>query len=108
MDVCDIRGAVLDVITEEVLSGDEDHDGDSKTGLSTEPFVVVSQRRKTVASTFQRFSVDTNESLSFEACVTSDEEEPVSPTSDEHDNVFDEDGDEVRGRYLGGAFNTLC
>ncbi|XP_046897949.1 fibronectin type III and SPRY domain-containing protein 2 [Hypomesus transpacificus] len=94
MDVCDIRGAVLDVITEEVLSGDEDHDGDSKTGLSTEPFVVVSQRRKTVASTFQRFSVDTNESLSFEACVTSDEEEPVSPTSDEHDNVFDEDGDE--------------
>ena len=88
---------MLDVITEEVLSGDEDLEGD----VSPEPFVVVSQRPKPAASTFQRFSVDTNESLSFEAYVTSDEEEPVSPTSDEHDNVFDEQEDVVRVRQLG-------
>ncbi|XP_071389706.1 fibronectin type III and SPRY domain-containing protein 2 [Centroberyx affinis] len=90
MDLYDIRGGRLDVITEEALSGDE-HQELNRGFTSMEPFASVSDRGGKATrdvSTFQRFSVDTNESLHFEPC----EDEAPSPTGaeDGHDDVFEE------------------
>ncbi|XP_030649128.1 fibronectin type III and SPRY domain-containing protein 2 [Chanos chanos] len=79
MDLYEIRGR-LDVIAEEIaLSEDEDPapvDEGSKE-VSKEPFVLVTKKQPDPpASTFQRFSVGTNESLTFEPYVPSDEDEP--------------------------------
>ncbi|XP_026175848.1 fibronectin type III and SPRY domain-containing protein 2 [Mastacembelus armatus] len=70
MDLYEIRGGRLDVIAEEAEHQDRE--------LTTmEPHDMVSDRgrgRPCEASTFQRFSVDTNESLRFEPC------EDISPS----------------------------
>lgn len=47
------------------------------------------------ASTFQRFSVDTNESLLFEPCVTSDEDEPKQPRQQSGKTAYDDEVFEV-------------
>ena len=93
MDLCEIRGGRLDVITEEA-----EHQELLSRGSSTmDPHCVASDRGRRAArdiSTFQRFSVDTNESLQFEPC-----EDSPSPTGAEDglddDDVFKEGETEV-------------
>ncbi|GAA6218853.1 fibronectin type III and SPRY domain-containing protein 2 isoform X1 [Lates japonicus] len=92
MDLYEIRGGRLDVIAEEA-----DHQELSRESTTMEPYSVVSDREGRAArdvSTFQRFSVNTNESLRFEPC----EESPPPPTGAEDghddDDVFKEGGTE--------------
>lgn len=76
MDLYEVyTGSRLDVITEEVLSGDEEHGEEHQEEVkeeevnrdlpTKEAFVVVSERTETreLSSTSQRFSTDTNDSL---------------------------------------------
>ncbi|KAM7015262.1 fibronectin type III and SPRY domain-containing protein 2 isoform 1-T2 [Tautogolabrus adspersus] len=93
MDLFEIRGGTLDVIAEEA-----EHQDLSRESTTLESFNVTSDRGGRTTrdvSTFQRFSVDTNESLHFEAC----EEIPPSPTGAEdgndEDDVFKEEGTET-------------
>ncbi|XP_070765368.1 fibronectin type III and SPRY domain-containing protein 2 [Enoplosus armatus] len=88
MDLYEIRGGILDVIAEEA-----EHQELSRESTTMEPYNVVSDRGGRATrdvSTFQRFSVDTNESLHFEPC----EDSPPSPTGAEdghdEDDVFKE------------------
>ncbi|XP_036819282.1 fibronectin type III and SPRY domain-containing protein 2 isoform X2 [Oncorhynchus mykiss] len=106
MDLYEVfTGSRLDVITEEVLSGDEERGEEHQEEVkeeevnrdlpTKEAFVVVSERTETreLSSTFQRFSTDTNDSLRFEAYVpSSDEDGTPSPDSSalKHDDVFEE------------------
>ncbi|AWP01341.1 putative fibronectin type III and SPRY domain-containing protein 2 [Scophthalmus maximus] len=91
MDLFEIRGGGgggLDVISEEA-----EHQ-ESRELKAMDPYNVASDRGRGAArdvSTFQRFSVDTNESLRFEPC----EDSPPSPTGaedgyDDDDDVFKE------------------
>lgn len=90
MDLYEIRGGRLDVITEET-----EHQ-EFGTGLTTmEPYKVVSDRRGRAthdAPNLQKFSGDTNESRRFE-------DSPSSPAEagDGHgdDDVFKEEETEV-------------
>ncbi|XP_051236592.1 fibronectin type III and SPRY domain-containing protein 2 [Dicentrarchus labrax] len=88
MDLYDIRGGRLDVIAEEA-----EHQELSRESTTMEPYNVVTDRGGRATrdvSTFQRFSVDTNESLRFEPC----EDSSPSPTGAEDglddDEVFKE------------------
>ncbi|XP_040889909.1 fibronectin type III and SPRY domain-containing protein 2 [Toxotes jaculatrix] len=88
MDLYEIRGGRLDVISEEA-----EHQELSRESTPMEPYNVVSERGGKATrgvSTFQRFSVNTNESLRFEPC----EDNPPSPTGAEDgrddDDVFKE------------------
>lgn len=83
-----------------MIAEEADHQELSRESTTMEPYSVVSDREGRAArdvSTFQRFSVNTNESLRFEPC----EESPPSPTGaedghDDDDDVFKEGGTEVR------------
>lgn len=88
MDLYEIRGGRLDVIVEEAEQRET-----SRESTSMEPHSMVSDREARATrgtSTFQRFSVNTNESLHFEPC----EDTPPSPTEAEDgyddDDVFKE------------------
>lgn len=88
MDLYEIRGGRLDVIAEEA-----EHQDLSRESTAMEPYSMVSDREGRAThdvSTFQRFSVNTNESLRFEPC----EDSPPSPTGAEdgydNDDVFKE------------------
>ncbi|XP_022604466.1 fibronectin type III and SPRY domain-containing protein 2 [Seriola dumerili] len=89
MDLYEIRGGRLDVITEEA-----EHQDLSRESNTMEPYKVASARGGRATrdiSTLQRFSVGTNESLRFEPC----EDSPPSPTGaedglDDDDDVFRE------------------
>ncbi|KAM4630629.1 fibronectin type III and SPRY domain-containing protein 2 [Polymixia lowei] len=87
MDLYEIRGK-LDVITEEALSGEERDKANEEVNRELNRVSVRAGRDTLGMSTFQRFSVDTNESLSFDPC----EDEPQSPAGaeDGRDNVFEE------------------
>lgn len=89
MDLFEIRGGMLDVIAEE-----SEHQELSQESSTMETFGVGRDRGRGQGTTFQRFSVDTNESLHFEPC---DDNSP-SPTGaeDGHDDVFKEGGTEVQ------------
>ncbi|XP_041642298.1 fibronectin type III and SPRY domain-containing protein 2 [Cheilinus undulatus] len=97
MDFYEIRGGRLDVIAEE-----SEHHDLSRASTAMEPYNVTSDRGRT----FQKFSVNTNESLHFEPC----EDIPPSPTGAEdgndEDDVFMEGGpesetDTIRNRLQG-------
>ncbi|CAB1431903.1 unnamed protein product [Pleuronectes platessa] len=87
MDLCEIRGGRLDVITEEA-----EHQELLSRGPSTmDPHSGVSDRgRRANISTFQRFSVDTDDSLRFEPC-----EDSPSTTGAEDGLDEDDDDDDV-------------
>lgn len=90
MDLYEIRGGRLDVISEEA-----EHQL-SRDSTTMEHHDVVPDRGARATrdvSTFQRFSVDTNESLRFEPWEVSS----PSPTGaeDGHDDVFKERETEV-------------
>ncbi|KAI9518943.1 hypothetical protein NQZ68_033426 [Dissostichus eleginoides] len=98
MDLFEIRGGALDVIAEEAEHQDLSRDSTIMADREARPPRGV--------STFQRFSVDTNESLHFEPC----EDSLPSPTPPEDelddDNVFREGETEgeivtVRNRLQG-------
>lgn len=99
MDLYEIRGGRLDVIAEEAEHQELDRDvtnmehHKNRKGRSTQD-----------APTFQRFSVDTNESLCFEPC----EDSSPSPTGaeDGHDDVFKEEGVEVGHIFVFVVFNV--
>ncbi|XP_072236982.1 fibronectin type III and SPRY domain-containing protein 2 [Leuresthes tenuis] len=86
MDLNEIRGGMLDAIAEETEQQDL-----SRESTIMETYNVVSDRER---RTFQRFSVDTNDSLSFDPCESSS----TSPTGadDGHDDdvVFRDGKDE--------------
>ncbi|XP_056228588.1 fibronectin type III and SPRY domain-containing protein 2 [Seriola aureovittata] len=87
MDLYEIRGGKLDVITEEAENQDL-----SRESNTMEPYKVASARGGRATqdiSTLQRFSVGTNESLRFERC----EDSPPSPTGAE-DGLDDDDDDD--------------
>lgn len=92
MDLYDIRGGKLDVIAEEA-----EHQDLSRESTTMEPSRDRGGRATRGVSTFQRFSVDTNESLRFEPC----EDSTPSPTGaedghdDDDDDVFKEGETEV-------------
>lgn len=95
MDLYEIRGGRLDVIAEEAPSGEE-YQELGRESATMEPFLVAAGRGGRATrdvSTFQRFSIDTNESLHFEPC----EDGAPSPTGadDGHDDVFEEHETEV-------------
>ncbi|XP_074522870.1 fibronectin type III and SPRY domain-containing protein 2 [Halichoeres trimaculatus] len=104
MDLYEIRVERLGTIAEESERQDL-----SRESTTMEPFGVTSDRGGRTpqdVSTFQRFSVDTNESLTFEPC----EDLPPSPTGAEdgndEDNVFKDEGPEseivtIRNRLQG-------
>lgn len=88
MDLYELRGGRLNVIAEEA-----EHRDLSRESPTMEPYSMVPDRegRATYGvSTFQRFSVNTNESLHFEPC----EDSPPSPAEAEDgyddDDVFNE------------------
>lgn len=83
MDLNDIRAGRLDVITEE-----SEHQDFSRESSTMESHNVVPEFG---GRTFQRFSVNTNESLHFEPC----EDSCPSPTGAEDgcDDVFE------KGKY---------
>ncbi|XP_029934033.1 fibronectin type III and SPRY domain-containing protein 2 [Myripristis murdjan] len=90
MDLYEIRGGRLDVIAEEAPSGEE-YQELGRESATMEPFLVAAGRGGRATrdvSTFQRFSINTNESLHFEPC----EDGAPSPTGadDGHDDVFEE------------------
>lgn len=93
MDLFEIRGGMLDVIAEE-----SEHQELSQESSTMETFGVGRDRGRGQGTTFQRFSVDTNESLHFEPC---DDNSP-SPTGaeDGHDDVFKEGGTENENRVI--------
>lgn len=82
MDLYEIRDAALDVISEEA-----EH---QELGRSA----VESRRATRAAGTFQRFSVNTNESLSFEPCGDSSPS-PTGADIGDDDDVFREGDTEV-------------
>lgn len=91
MDLYDITGGRLDVIAEEA-----EHQELSRESTTMEPSRDREGRPTQNVSTFQRFSVNTNESLCFEPCETS----TPSPTGaedglDDDDDVFKEEETEV-------------
>lgn len=93
MDLYEIRVERLGTIAEE-----SEHQDLSRESTSMESYGFTSDRGGRTprgVSTFQRFSVDTNESLSFEPC----EDIPPSPTGaedgDDEDDVFKDGGPEV-------------
>ncbi|XP_023264554.1 fibronectin type III and SPRY domain-containing protein 2 [Seriola lalandi dorsalis] len=89
MDLYEIRGGKLDVITEEAENQDL-----SRESNTMEPYKVASARGGRATrdiSTLQRFSVGTNESLRFERC----EDSPPSPTGAEDGLDDDDDDDDV-------------
>uniref|UniRef100_A0A667WYK4 Fibronectin type III and SPRY domain containing 2 n=1 Tax=Myripristis murdjan TaxID=586833 RepID=A0A667WYK4_9TELE len=70
MDLYEIRGGRLDVIAEEAPSGEE-YQELGRESATMEPFLVAAGRGGRATrdvSTFQRFSINTNESLHFEPC----------------------------------------
>ncbi|KAM3877355.1 fibronectin type III and SPRY domain-containing protein 2 [Diretmus argenteus] len=82
MDLCEIRGGSLDVITEEALGGEEHQEVNRAS---------AAMRATRDASAFQRFSVDTEDSsLCFEPG-------PPSPVGaeDGHEDVFEEQENEI-------------
>ncbi|KAM8761940.1 fibronectin type III and SPRY domain-containing protein 2 [Acanthopagrus schlegelii] len=85
MDLYEIRGGRLDVISEEA---EHQLSRDSTTMERSDVVPDRGARATREVSTFQRFSVDTNESLRFEPC----EDSSPSPTGaeDGHDDVFKE------------------
>ncbi|CAJ1049435.1 fibronectin type III and SPRY domain-containing protein 2 [Xyrichtys novacula] len=92
MDLYEIREERLGTISEEA-----EHQEISRESTTMEPYHVVSDKGGRTArdvSTFQRFSVDTNESLRFEPC----EDMSPSPTGaedgDDEDEVFRDGGKE--------------
>lgn len=97
MDLNDIRGGRLDVISEE--SEQQDFSRESST---MEAYTVVPEPG---GRTFQRFSVNTNESLRFEPC----EDSCPSPTGaeDGRDDVFEKGECEVRGTNTTTACHLL-
>ncbi|TMS13236.1 Fibronectin type III and SPRY domain-containing protein 2 [Larimichthys crocea] len=102
MDLYDIRGGTLDVIREE-----SEHQELSRESTTMEPYNVVADRGGRATrdvSTFQRFSIDTNESLRFDPC----EDSSPSPTGaeDGNDDVFQQEETEseivtIRNRLQG-------
>lgn len=102
MDLYEIREARLDVISEEA-----EHQEFSRETTTAEPHNVVSDREGRAVRdvfTFQRFSVNTNESLHFEPC----EDGPPSPVEaedghDDDDDVFKE-GETQVGTQLSTQF----
>lgn len=95
MDLYELREGRLDVIAEEA-----EHQETSRESSFMEPRGLVPDRPRRAAqdgSTFQRFSVSTNESLRFEPCEGS----TPSPTGaedghdDDEDDVFKEGETEV-------------
>lgn len=93
MDLYEIGGGRLGVIAEE-----SEHQELSRESTTMEPYNVVSGRggRATRdASTFQRFSVDTNESLRFEPCEDSTPSPTGAEDGDNDDDVFKEGETEV-------------
>ncbi|TKS69626.1 SPRY domain-containing protein 2 [Collichthys lucidus] len=102
MDLYDIRGDRLDVIREE-----SEHQELSRESTTMEPYNVVADRGGRATrdiSTFQRFSIDTNESLRFDPC----EDSSPSPTGaeDGNDDVFQQEETEseivtIRNRLQG-------
>ena len=90
MDLYEIRGGRLDVISEEA---EHQLSRDSTTMEHSDVVPDRGARATREVSTFQRFSVDTNESLRFEPC----EDSSPSPTGAEDglDDVFKEGKTEV-------------
>lgn len=86
MDLYDISGGRLDVIAEEVEHQELSRESTTTMESSRDRGGRVTQD----VSTFQRFSVNTNESLRFEPCDSS----TPSPTGAE-DGLDDEDDDDV-------------
>lgn len=83
MDLYEFRGRRLDVIAEEA-----EHRDLSRESTTMEPYNMVSDREGRAThgvSTFQRFSVNTNESLHFEPC------EDSPPSSTEAEDGYDDD-----------------
>ncbi|XP_019909576.2 fibronectin type III and SPRY domain-containing protein 2 isoform X2 [Esox lucius] len=101
MDLYEVfSGSSLDVIAEEGLSGDEEDlkekhekvEEEVNRDLPTkEAFVVVPGMREAreVSSTFQRFSVDTDDSLRFEPFIPSSDEDGTTSAVCA-DDVFEE------------------
>ncbi|XP_062280413.1 fibronectin type III and SPRY domain-containing protein 2 [Scomber scombrus] len=85
MDLYDISGGRLDVIAEEA----EHQELSRESSTTMEPSRDRGGRATQDVSTFQRFSVNTNESLRFEPCDTS----TPSPTGAE-DGLDDDDDDD--------------
>ncbi len=86
MDLYEIRGGTLDVIAEEA-----EHQELSRASNTMESYTVGSNRGGRATrdvSTFQRFSVDTNESLRFEPC------EDASPSPTGAEDGYDDDDDD--------------
>lgn len=94
MDLYEIRGRPLDVIAEEAPAGHEYEDF-SRDSTAMDPLGGNGRATRDM-STFQRFSVNTNESLHFEPCGGS----TPSPTQAEagEDDVFEEEETEVGRR----------
>lgn len=93
MDLYEIRGGRLGVITEEA-----EHQELSRGSTAMEPYSVVPDRGGRSArdvSTFQRFSVDTNESLRFEPCDGSSPSPTGAEDGHDDDDVFQEGETEV-------------
>lgn len=86
MDLCEIRGGRLDVIAEEAEHQE----------LSRATMADRGGRATQGVSTFQRFSVDTNESLHFEPCEDSLPSLTGAEDGLDDDNVFKEGETEVR------------
>ncbi|XP_047436767.1 fibronectin type III and SPRY domain-containing protein 2 [Mugil cephalus] len=83
MDLFEIRGGVLDVIAEEA----EHQDSTRESPTMYAGFSNRGGRTNRDVSTFQRFSVNTNESLRFEPC----EDSSPSPTGAEDGEDSDDD-----------------
>ncbi|XP_023673153.2 fibronectin type III and SPRY domain-containing protein 2 isoform X1 [Paramormyrops kingsleyae] len=79
----------------------ERHGRQSRTKIAEEKRLKEKKRVTPPPSTFQRFSVDTNESLHFEPYIPSDEDEPRSPSfrgaTVFSDEVFEEEGETEEG-----------
>ncbi|KAI3377480.1 hypothetical protein L3Q82_008653 [Scortum barcoo] len=93
MDLDEIRGGRLGVIAEEA-----EHRELSRESTTTQPHNVASDRGGRVTtggSAFQRFSVDTNESLRFEPCEASTPSPTGAEDGNDEDDVFKEGETEV-------------
>lgn len=79
----------------------ERHGRQTRTKAVEEKRLKEKKRVTPPPSTFQRFSVDTNESLHFEPYIPSDEDEPRSPSFRGAvaycDEVFEEEGETEEG-----------
>ncbi|XP_070817114.1 fibronectin type III and SPRY domain-containing protein 2 [Chaetodon trifascialis] len=100
MDLYEIRGGRLDVIAEEA-----EHQELGRASTTMEPYNVVPDRGGRATrdvSTFQRFSVGTNESLRFEPCEGSSPSPTGAEDGHDDDDVFKEGETEtVRDRLQG-------